>query len=552
MRLPYAGCVSPYAFLVDFDGTACLHDASNCLLDRFSDADWEAMEAEIAAGGRGLREMMQREAGMLSGDLAEMVAHNLAHCPMDPTFAPFVRWAEDAGHTVAIVSDGFGFNIPPLLDAVGVGHLPVISNALVPDADRFRLDHPSRNPSCDGCGTCKMAAVESGRADGRIAVFIGNGISDRWGAMHADVAFAKQWLAEICASDGTPYRRWEDFDDIRASLADDPPSRIDPAPGPRICAGWMPIGAQERWLLRTATEADDARRAYELYRADEATQTTELSVQLEDVLADWSRPSFDPTRDQIFISDPDLPDQPVGTAGIGRTTVWIAVHPDHHGRGIGATLARWAEREAMQRGVAAPAEGEIAIGQTIPDSATAAAALLRGRGWEPFYTAWVLQLPPDAPLADSSPPEGVLVRAPIWPDEAHACYAVIEEAFSHWPGRPAQAFEDWNAWFARDDFDPSLAVVAESRGEVVGAVMPILPGEFWIQQVAVRPDHQGRGIGTAMLTTAFRAGRRLGHERIGLSTDSRTGALGLYERVGMRVTASYTNHRKVLRPARDR
>jgi hypothetical protein len=33
---------------------------------------------------------------------------------------------------------------------------------------------------------------------------------------------------------------------------------------------------------------------------------------------------------------------------------------------------------------------------------------------------------------------------------------------------------------------------------------------------------------------------------VGLSTDSRTGALGLYERVGMKVTRSYTHFAKEL------
>ena len=68
-----------------------------------------------------------------------------------------------------------------------------------------------------------------------------------------------------------------------------------------------------------------------------------------------------------------------------------------------------------------------------------------------------------------------------------------------------------------------------------------------LQQVAVRVDRQGCGIGSALLAEAFRVGRDAGYGAMGLSTDSRTGALPFYERLGMRVTSSYTNHRKVLR-----
>ncbi|MFM7718064.1 MAG: GNAT family N-acetyltransferase [Actinomycetota bacterium] len=538
-----------YAFLVDFDGTACLHDASNCLLDRFSDADWEAIEAEMAAGGLGLRTLMQREAGSLRGSVDDMLAHNIAHCPMDPTFAPFVRWAESAGHSVEIVSDGFGINIPPLLASVGVGHLPVVANLLVDGPAGYRLDHPARNPSCDGCGTCKMAAVERGRADGAVAVFVGNGISDRWGAMHADVTFAKDALVRICERDATPFRAWEDFDDVRRSLEEEPPPPPPSVVGPTVCPGWTPLGASGAWTVRPASY-DDARAVFEVLRDDEALHAIEPNWQESDVLADWARPSFEPARDQIVVEDPARPDAVVATAGLerhGRAT--IGVRPAAHGRGIGTTLARWAERESLRRAEERGGEGEIAVSATLADSAIAAAALLGARGWEPFYTSWILRLDDDAPLPAPPVPAGIAFRAPRWPAETEACFRIIEDAFAHWPGREPSTFEDWAAWYARDDFDPALATVAVEDDEPVGVVAPILPGEFWIQQVAVRVDRQSRGIGSAMLAESFRVARGAGYGAVGLSTDSRTGALAFYERLGMRVTSSYTNRRKVLRPA---
>ena len=194
--------------------------------------------------------------------------------------------------------------------------------------------------------------------------------------------------------------------------------------------------------------------------------------------------------------------------------------------------------------------GEVAVSSSLPDTAVAASSLLRSRGWEPFYEAWVLRLDADAPLPTPAVPAGVSFRAPRWPDEAEICFRIIEDAFAHWPGRVANTFENWFAWYGRDDFDPALARVAVQADELVGVVTPILPGEFWIQQVAVRVDRQGRGIGSALLAEAFRVGRDAGYGAMGLSTDSRTGALPFYERLGMRVTSSYTNHRKVLRAGR--
>ena len=533
---------------MDFDGTACLHDASNCLLDRFSDADWMAIEDEIARTGRGLRRMMALEAAVLRGTREEMVAFNLAHCEMDPTFAPFVAWAEGRGYEVAIVSDGFGFNVPPLLAAVGLGHLRVVLNDLVADGEGWRIVHPNGNPACHGCGTCKMAAVEAARGlDGGHAIFIGNGTSDRFAAMHADVAFAKEALVTICERDGVPFRPWNDFDDVRRSLEADPPRRVDPAPGPSVCTGWTPLGAEHPWVVRPAAH-DDAQAVFEVLRDDEVVHAVEPMWQLADVLADWSRPAFDPARDQVIVEDPDRPGRVVATVGVDRHAhATAAVAPEDHGRGIGSTLARWAERESLRR---ADGDGEVAVSSSLPDSAVAASSLLRSRGWEPFYEAWVLRLDADAPLPTPAVPAGVSFRAPRWPDEAEICFRIIEDAFAHWPGRVANTFENWFAWYGRDDFDPALARVAVQADELVGVVTPILPGEFWIQQVAVRVDRQGRGIGSALLAEAFRVGRDAGYGAMGLSTDSRTGALPFYERLGMRVTSSYTNHRKVLRAGR--
>jgi ribosomal protein S18 acetylase RimI-like enzyme len=64
----------------------------------------------------------------------------------------------------------------------------------------------------------------------------------------------------------------------------------------------------------------------------------------------------------------------------------------------------------------------------------------------------------------------------------------------------------------------------------------------WIQQVATKATHRHRGLARALLHHAFGVYRDRGKRTVELSTDSRTGALGLYEKVGMRVISSYTNY----------
>jgi 2-hydroxy-3-keto-5-methylthiopentenyl-1-phosphate phosphatase len=223
------------AVLVDFDGTACSEDVVEVLLNEFGDPSWIALNDQVVDGSIGLREGTGGQAELLTGTREEMLAFAVARCSLDPTFAGFVAWTETIGLPVTIVSDGFGFYIQPILHAAGLGHLRVITNELALDPGP-RLLHPNGHPDCIGCGTCKMLATQSARAEGKTVAFVGDGPSDRYGALYADITFAKGDLVESCIRDGVPYVAWNDFDDIRRVLetASDLPGPV----APLQCPGW--------------------------------------------------------------------------------------------------------------------------------------------------------------------------------------------------------------------------------------------------------------------------------------------------------------------------
>jgi hypothetical protein len=121
-----------------------------------------------------------------------------------------------------VVSDGLGFHVRPGLERLGVGDLPVATAEM-----RFgtgtahpAITFPWGHPACFVCGTCKRERVRDHHRQGRVVVYVGDGMSDRYGAAHAEVIFAKGRLARLCVEEGWPFRTWESFADVDRWAAD--------------------------------------------------------------------------------------------------------------------------------------------------------------------------------------------------------------------------------------------------------------------------------------------------------------------------------------------
>ena len=63
----------------------------------------------------------------------------------------------------------------------------------------------------------------------------------------------------------------------------------------------------------------------------------------------------------------------------------------------------------------------------------------------------------------------------------------------------------------------------------------------YVARLAVRPDQRNSGIAQALLVESFDLAREHGATASELSTDSRTGALGLYEGWGWRRSRVWVN-----------
>lgn len=276
----------------------------------------------------------------------------------------------------------------------------------------------------------------------------------------------------------------------------------------------------------------DAEAVVALARADEAESLPEPMTELVDVQRSWRAPDADLARRSLGVVDGD---DLVAYVVVGRHGRLDAVVPARLRRqGLGNALHRWARATAA-------GFGEREVAQTVPVGSSAEAFLVRA-GARPEYDAWVLELPADRRL-DPQPLPHRYSLGEGRPDEMRAVHRVVEDAFGEWPGRQPTSFEQWSADFLDgDEAAPwRCRVVRDPQGRVVGVAMVIGSGDgmLWVDELAVDAGQRGLGLARALLADSFTEGRRRGFERSGLSTDSRTGALGLYEHVGMEVVATF-------------
>ncbi|HET9250413.1 MAG TPA: GNAT family N-acetyltransferase [Actinomycetota bacterium] len=298
----------------------------------------------------------------------------------------------------------------------------------------------------------------------------------------------------------------------------------------------VPVALPEGLTARPPTR-DDVEAIFGIVAACELANDGKVETERIDVETLFDRFGFEPVADALLVFDGA---RPVAWAELYRGRSEGDVVPDHRGRGIGAALLAWIEERAR-------ASDTLAVGQPKTDGDAGARELFLAHGYEPSWTAWIIRIDLDASPMPPNVPPGISIR-PYQPGDARAVHALIEEAFSEWEGRDPTPFEVW-APMAIDHpaFSPERSPLAFDGDEIVGVVISHdSPQEGWIDQVATRASHRRRGIAQALLRTAFVGFAAQGYRTAGVSTDSRTGALGLYEKVGMRVVRQYTRYRKHL------
>ena len=187
--------------IVDWDGTITERDSLLMVLEQFG--DWEECErlGELLFAGKvTLREEIERQFATVTAPLDDVVDWAVENVRVRPGLP------ELAALKPIVVSSGFHELIDPVLAREGVT-LDVQANRIEARPDGWRPIWREL-PVCAVCGQpCKRSSFPPG---GEV-VYVGDGYSDRCGALAADRVFARRGLAAYLDDQAIPY---EPFDDL--------------------------------------------------------------------------------------------------------------------------------------------------------------------------------------------------------------------------------------------------------------------------------------------------------------------------------------------------
>ena len=297
----------------------------------------------------------------------------------------------------------------------------------------------------------------------------------------------------------------------------------------------LPAGVRARPAARA-----DLLAVVDLFLTYDATLQAEPDPLNEYLQWIWGLPYVDLARDTVLLQDGDgvvgfaqgIRDPDTG----GPFSVDWGVAPAHDLDAVGSALLTWCERQRDDREIPDP------IRTSIVAEDDRARALLERRGYVQVRLLWDMVRSLGEPRDVGVDPDGVEVRSFRVGQDEQLLYRIDETSFrDHWD-HVDRTYEAFAARMYGESWDPSLAFLAEVDGEPAGELVAIADVERgYIASVGVLRAFRGRGAAKALLRRAFAELAARGHERVELSVDasSPTGAVALYEGMGMHVARSY-------------
>lgn len=203
---------------LDFDGTITVEDTGDVMFQTFG--SFEPIHTQLLNGEISVAEYYERSVALLQDCPPDVLQTWALQRDVDPGFRSLLDWSYDHNFNVHVVSDGFDAYIKPILARQGAGSIDLRCNRLTMIEGRWTADFPGATESCTCfCASCKRNSIINVLGENDLAIYVGDGRSDRCAAEHCDVIFAKRQLAAWCTQERIPHHPFRTLHDVQRILA---------------------------------------------------------------------------------------------------------------------------------------------------------------------------------------------------------------------------------------------------------------------------------------------------------------------------------------------
>jgi len=216
---------TPKAILfLDFDGTITRRDVVDAILEAYADPEWLTFESEWREGRIGSRDCMRAQMDLVRASRKQLDAL-LDEVKVDEGLIALLEMCTAHYIPAHIISDGFDYCIRRILSRASrrvhalLRGSRICASRLEARGQLWRTEFPFFHQTCaHGCATCKPAVMRLLNPTNALALFVGDGLSDRYAVNSADLVFAKKGLATYCSENRIEHASFTNLYEVAAHL----------------------------------------------------------------------------------------------------------------------------------------------------------------------------------------------------------------------------------------------------------------------------------------------------------------------------------------------
>jgi len=213
--------ISAILFL-DFDGTISKRDVTDAILERYADSSWQEIEDDWLSRRIGSRDCLSEQMALVRASRKQLDAL-VDSIEVDEGLNDLLDFCAAREIEAHIISDGFDYCINRILERAVNGRRSIIKSLHASNLEfvgcRWRTHFPHFYQSCEhGCATCKPALMRLLNPTNAPAIFVGDGLSDRYAVEGADLVFAKNELAIYCRENSIEHIEYESLSEVATRI----------------------------------------------------------------------------------------------------------------------------------------------------------------------------------------------------------------------------------------------------------------------------------------------------------------------------------------------